>query len=211
MSGPRQLQRYWRKAQRDGLVDWSPRKKLLLIAPTVAIALGCFPTVFVYARAPQFVIQCVIGAAAAFFAPTIAAASLGIVGKRNLSGRIGRNQGFASSGNVIAAVSAGLLGTFIGENWIFYFSAIMSIAAIAATGLIRDSDIDYGAARAAASTKKIASLKELLRDPRLITFTASVMLFHLANAAMLPLVGENLTRLSHASSPIAGCVTLGSS
>jgi hypothetical protein len=36
-------------------------------------------------------------------------------------------------------------------------------------------------------------IRELVRDSRIAIFTLAVVLFHLANAAMLPLVGEMLS------------------
>jgi MFS family permease len=191
------------------MVDWSSRKKVLLILPTLVIASGCLATVYFRAVVPLFITECMIGAASAFTAPTISAISLGIVGKSRLSKRIGRNQSFNSAGNVAAALSAGLLGSLYGEAWIFYFSAIASAVAIASIALIRESDIDQQAARAGSGIH-CAGFRELLRDRRLLTFTSAVVLFHLANAAMLPLVGERLTTMSHKATPIfmSACVTL---
>jgi hypothetical protein len=70
--------------------------------------------------------------------------------------------------------------------------------------IIRDQDIDNEAARAAdegdrsnkndTETPRIASLSDLLADHRILIFTASVVLFHFANAVMLPLVGELLSK-----------------
>ena len=70
--------------------------------------------------------------------------------------------------------------------------------------IIRDEDIDNEAARAAneddrskkdyRKAPRIASPSDLLADRRILIFTASVVLFHFANAAMLPLVGELLSK-----------------
>jgi MFS family permease len=70
--------------------------------------------------------------------------------------------------------------------------------------VIRDEDIDNQAARAASEgdssnkndtkSPRLASLSDLLGDRRILIFTASVVLFHFANAAMLPLVGELLSK-----------------
>jgi MFS family permease len=65
---------------------------------------------------------------------------------------------------------------------------------------IRSSDIDNQAARAAnepqagGRTEPVAGFRVLLRNRGLWIFTASVLLFHFANAAMLPLVGELLSK-----------------
>ena len=52
------------------------------------------------------------------------------------------------------------------------------------------------------------SLGRLLRAPALIVLTACVMLFHLANSAMLPLVGSDVTMRSSqwATALVAACI-----
>jgi MFS family permease len=182
------------------LVDWSQRKKWLIIGAAVVIALGCFAIVASSTTVTEILTQVLLGVAAALFPPAIAAISLGIVGKRGLPRRIGRNEGFNHAGNVTFALLAGAVGTWIGQEWIFYTSAIVASGTICAAALIRSNDIDNVAARAASDEKdergvaRIATLRELMADRRLWIFTLSVVLFHFANAAMLPLVGELLSK-----------------
>src|SRR6202000_1778820 len=87
---------------------------------------------------------------------------------------------------------------------IFYASALFATGTVISAWIIRDEDIDNEAARAAdegdglnkddRKAPRIASLSDLLADRRILIFTASVVLFHFANAAMLPLVGELLSK-----------------
>jgi MFS family permease len=76
----------------------------------------------------------------------------------------------------------------------FFLVAGMAAASSAAVILIRERDIDHELARGAddGDTEKQAAIGvvELFRDRRIVTFAVSVVLFHLANAAMLPLVGQ---------------------
>jgi MFS family permease len=183
------------------LVDWSQRKKWLIIGGAAVVAVGCFGIVDSPNGFTEILTQVLLGVAAALFPPTIAAISLGIVGKRRLPRRIGRNEGFNHAGNVTFALLAGAVGTWIGQEWIFYTSAIVASGTICAAAMIRSEDIDNVAARAASEEDedsqgfaRIASFRELLADRRLWIFTASVVLFHFANAAMLPLVGELLSK-----------------
>jgi predicted MFS family arabinose efflux permease len=96
---------------------------LLLAMCSIAIVL--FPTFPVVLCSQAF--TAIVGT---FFGSTIAAISLGLVGRKNLEKRIGRNHSISSVGNVVAALLAGLIGDFIGRAYIFYFVAIMSIAVI---------------------------------------------------------------------------------
>ena len=91
-------------------VDWSHHKKWLVVAATAVVALGCIGIVVAPNETAEVVTQILIGAAGAFFAPAIAAISLGIVGKKNLSRRVGRNESFDHTGNVIFALLAGAVG-----------------------------------------------------------------------------------------------------
>ena len=182
------------------IVDWSRHKKWLIVGGAAVVALGCFGIVRSHNGATEILTQVLLGVAAALFPPAIAAISLGIVGKRRLSRRIGRNEGFNHAGNVTFALLAGAVGTWLGQQWIFYASAIVASGTICAAALIRSEDIDNVAARAAreeddrGGSTRIAGFRELIADRCLWIFTASVVLFHFANAAMLPLVGELLSR-----------------
>src|SRR4051812_41634653 len=67
------------------LVDWSLHKKWLVIGAAAVVALGCVGIVWSPNEPSEILTQVLIGLAAALFPPTIAAISLGIVGKPNLS------------------------------------------------------------------------------------------------------------------------------
>ena len=181
------------------LVDWSTHKKRLLIAGAMLVALGCVGIVLARSKPMEVLTQVLIGLTATIFPPAIAAISLGVVGKKNLSRRVGRNESFNHAGNVVFALLAGAVGTWIGQAWIFYTSAIVAIGTMFAASAIRSEDIDNEAARAAdqegeKGAGRVVKFRELMRNECLWIFTASVVLFHFANAAMLPLVGELLSK-----------------
>ncbi len=183
------------------LVDWSEHKKRLVIAAAVVVAFGCVGIVWSPGEAAEVITQILIGIAAALFPPAIAAISLGMVGRDRLPSRVGRNETFNHAGNVVFALLAGAIGTWLGQQWIFYASAVVAIGTICAASAIRSGDIDNRAARAAdddqsrtSPSRHAASFRDLRNDACLWVFTASVLLFHFANAAMLPLVGESLSK-----------------
>jgi MFS family permease len=186
------------------LVDSSNKKKWLVIFGAMLVAAGCVAIVLARNVASEVGVQIVIGLTAAIFPPAIAAIALGIVGKPKLSRRAGRNEGFNHAGNVVFAVLAGAIGAAFGQQWIFYASALFATGTVISAWMIRDEDIDNVAARAADEAEsptendrkspRLASLSDLVGDRRILIFTASVVLFHFANAAMLPLVGELLSK-----------------
>jgi MFS family permease len=176
------------------LVDWSQHKKRLIIGAAAVVALGCVGIVAAAQEPAEILTQILIGVAAALFPPTIAAISLGIVGKDHLSRRIGRNETFNHAGNVTFALLAGAAGTAFGQQWIFYASALVAAGTILSACAIRSADIDNQVARAAEKEQAAISFRDLLRNRGIWIFTVSVLLFHFANAAMLPLVGELLSQ-----------------
>lgn len=182
------------------IVDWSEHKKWLVIGAAAVVALGCLGIGLAPNMTMEVLIQILIGIAGALFAPAVAAISLGMVGNQKLAMRVGRNESFNHAGNVSFALLAGAVGTYIGQQWIFYTSAFIALGTIGAAAAIRSTDIDNATARGNNSANdpdshaKVVSFGDLFRRRDILIFTASVVLFHFANAAMLPLVGELLSK-----------------
>jgi MFS family permease len=165
-----------------------------------------FPIVF-GARALHAAASCILG-------PAIAAISLGLVGYAALGERIGRNARFASIGGGVAAATMGACGHFISTQAVFILTAIMVAPALLALVQIRSSDIALriGGGRtsepsAAAST---VGFRGLLCNRRLLIFAGCLVLFQLANAAMLPIMGSILTMRSGewAATIVAACMVV---
>jgi MFS family permease len=179
------------------LVDRLRSKRALIAAGITALAAGAllialFPTFW-----PVMSAQVLIGGTSSIFAPAICAVSLGIVGHRLFDRRQGRNQTFNSAGNVAAAVSMGLLGYFVSNRSIFFFVTVCALPTILTLLMIRPDEIDYGRARGGRDGAEIdepVGAHALLKDRPLLIFLACAVMFHFANAAMLPLLGEMLAK-----------------
>lgn len=190
------------QAPAGALIDATRYKRWLVAAGATVVGLGCIATVRFRGMAGEVMVQVLIGLAGAIFPTAIAAISLGLVGKRRLPRRIGRNEGFNHAGNVIFALSAGLIGTLISQEWIFYASALAATGSVATVLMIREREIDHSAAcggevkrtQGGQEGERPAKWQDLARDRRILVFAASVVIFHFANAAMLPLVGELLSQ-----------------
>jgi predicted MFS family arabinose efflux permease len=179
------------------LVDRLRSKRALIAVGIVALAAGAL----LIALAPTFwsvmSAQVLIGGTSSVFGPAICAISLGVVGHRMFDRRQGRNQTFNSAGNVVAAVSMGLLGYFVSNRSIFLFVAVCSLPTVIVLLMIRPDEIDYERARGGKDGDedgKPAKAWELLRDRPLLVFLACAVMFHFANAAMLPVLGEMLAK-----------------
>ncbi len=143
--------------------------------------------------------------------PAIAAITLGLVGYAAIGPRLGRNARFASLGNGIAAAVMGACGYFISPQSVFYVTAVLAIPTIWALLRIRDEEInpltaDGGFPRQD-EPAPVTVAEVALRRP-MVVLTMSVMLFHTANAAMLPLVGSAMAMRSSqwATALVAACI-----
>src|SRR5262249_56850147 len=78
--------------------------------------------------------------------PAIGAVSLGLVGHAALPERLGRNQRFSSTGNLVAATLMGLIGYFWSYQAIFLTVAALAVPLFVALARIRTADIHFGRA-----------------------------------------------------------------
>jgi MFS family permease len=165
-----------------------------------------FPIVF-GARALHAAASCILG-------PAIAAISLGLVGYAALGERIGRNARFASIGGGVAAATMGACGHFISTQAVFILTAIMVAPALLALIQIRSSDIALrigrGRTSEPGSAPSTVGFRSLLCNRRLLIFAGCLVLFQLANAAMLPIMGSILTMRSGewAATVVAACMVV---
>jgi MFS family permease len=180
------------------LIDRTKLKRMLLMLASGIIGVCCLVIILLEGFYPTLLSQAVVGIVQSVYAPCVAAISLGMVGHALLPKRIGRNESFNHVGNMVAAIIAGLLGRFISYEAIFYFSIFQCIALIAGVLFIKEEDIDHELARAskddaqATTTTDTAGIKTLFSNHNILFFTIAMALFHLANAAMLPLAGQKM-------------------
>jgi MFS family permease len=180
------------------LIDRTRHKRALIIGAAVGVSVGAL----IVTIAPSFPVvttaQVVIGVAGVIFPPAIAAIALGLVGPRGYTYRTGRMQAFNHAGNVIGAAVAGIAGYLFTIRAGFWLASILGVFVIAATLAINPRLIDHSLARGLAphDTGKDApsGFAVLLRTRPLLVLAVSVLLFHLANGAMLPIMGQKLAQ-----------------
>ncbi len=142
-----------------------------------------------------------------FLGAAIAAISLGLVGKRALADRLGRNQRFASTGGLLAAGIMGLTGYVLSYRAIFLVAAALVLPLFASLIRIGPQDVHFGRSVGAPEhdhpsmppprTRRLS----ICGNIGLLVFGICLFLFQFANASMLPLAGEALAyRGGHRSS-----------
>ncbi len=176
--------------------------------------------------------SCVLG-------PAMAAISLGLVGHAAIGERLGRNARFAAVGNGLAAAAMGACGYLLSARAVFIVTVLLLGPALLALRSISAAEIDperahgapprrrpppdpppqageeesknpppqAGEGRVEAPTKP----GELMQNRPLLIFAGCLLLFHLANAAMLPLMGSVVTMRSSshwATLLIAACIVV---
>jgi MFS family permease len=180
------------------LVDATRAKRLVMVAAAIAVTaasllLPLFPDFW-----PVAVSQGIAHAAGVIFPPAIAAISLGVVGHRAFTRRVGRNETFNHAGNATSAAVAGGAAYLFGPVVVFFILAVQAIASMASIWAIPEAAIDHDLARGLHDTaggdqrEQPSGLGILLTCRPLLVFALCVLLFHLSNAAMLPLVGQKL-------------------
>jgi len=151
--------------------------------------------------------SCVLG-------PAIAAISLGLVGHAAIGERLGRNARFASIGNGLAAAAMGACGYLISARAVFIVTVLLLVPALIALRTIAENEIDPERAHGGPAHRKVESppIKPgaLMHNRPLMAFAGCLLMFHLANSAMLPLVGSAVTmRSAHwATVIIAACIVV---
>ncbi|MGP9812493.1 MFS transporter [Rhodopseudomonas sp. NSM] len=193
------------------LIDRSTAKRGLLVAAAIVVTLASVMLPLLQSFEAVAATQALAGAAGAIFAPAVAAVTLGIVGPRAFARRTGRNEAFNHAGNAVAATLAGVSAYYFGPVVVFWLMSAMALASIVATLSIPAKAIDNQVARGLVPIRgpdasapapgqrqdqrhdQPSGFKVLLTCRPLLIFAAATVLFHFANAAMLPLVGQKLT------------------
>ena len=139
-------------------------------------------------------------AASCLLGPSIAAISLGLVGHAAIGERFGRNARFASIGAGLSAAVMGATGYFFSPQAVFFFTALLFLPTLLVLRGISAKEIDLEQAHGNPAGEPAGAgsgdLKSLLAKRPLQVFGCCILLFHFANAAMLPLMGSVLTMRS---------------
>jgi MFS family permease len=182
-----------------GAIDETRAKRGAIVLALAVLAVGAaiifaWPTFWPVAFANS--LMAIVGDV---FGPAVAALTLGLYARRQLARRLGRNSAFDHAGNVAIAVAAAAIGYVFSQRAVFLLVPVFAVLAGIAVLSIPAEAIDFDRARnlergpdTAGATVGAAGYGILFKSQPLLIFGLCVMLFHLANAALLPLVGQKL-------------------
>ncbi|MBN9230018.1 MAG: MFS transporter [Legionella sp.] len=200
------------------IVDALRFKRSLIVFACTCIILSC---VILLSQTSLYLIvaaQSLVGLAISIIPPSIAAITLGLVGKELFPLRVSINESIVHAGTLFAILIIGILAQFYGHAWIVYGTIMFSILALMPILFINPKEINYAAARELpliqngndeAQAAPIALIK-IAQTKSILIFFSAVIVFHFANAAQLPLVGQELAKINPDNDSIfmAGCIVL---
>lgn len=178
------------------MVDRFGNPKLFIGGGSACILLGVLTMVL--GRTLPFVIigEIVQAVGAAVVGPSLAAATVGYVGKECFPLQQGRNQAWSNAGNVSAALLVFFGTAKFGVNTpLFTLGLMAALTLVALISLQRPS----GATRRAglAEGGKPISFRDFIRQKPVFLFALALLFFNLGNGAMLPLLGLRLAHFGH--------------
>ena len=181
------------------IIDAIHRKRLSTALALSLLAISSLLVIALPNQVPVLIAQVVHSFASSLITPAIAALTFLVCGHGAYSERLGVNGRYASLGAAFSAVVLGLFAHFLSERAIFEVAAAMVVPALASLLLIRDSDrVDAEDHPAILHPRERRRRRhrpwQSLAEGPLQVFGCCVMLFHLANAAALPLALNELTR-----------------
>ena len=198
------------------VVDRVRSKRLILVVASAVLACGAVLLSWTVAPWAVYTSQLLIGGAGPFLVPTLAAVTMGLVGRELFDRQFGKNQSFNSGENVFCALLIAGVSKLFGNRAIFIAAAVLTIPTVLSVLRIRGEDINYELARGGVIATperikpEVSVVKALLGDRVLLIFLVCAFLFHFANAAMLPQLGEMLSNESKASAApfMSACIVV---
>jgi MFS family permease len=182
-------------------IDGTRRKRGAVVLALIILAIGAAVIFAAPSFWPVMVANSAIAVVGDVFGPAVAAVTLGLYARQHLARRMGRNSAFDHAGNVAIAASAGGIGYLFSQRAVFLLVPVFCLLAALAMVSIPAKAIDERRARGlgegegtAADGEKPSGIFVLLACRPLVVFAICAMLFHFANAPLLPLVGQKLAQ-----------------
>jgi MFS family permease len=192
-------------------IDATRRKRGAVVLALIVLGIGA-AIIFAWPHFwPVLMANTGIAVVGDVFGPAVAAVTLGLYTRARLARQMGRNSAFDHAGNVAIAAVAGAVGYVVSQRAVFLMVPVFAALAAIAMLSIPARAIDEDRARGLDDGEKTqgpAGYLTLLRSRPLVVFALCAMLFHFANAPLLPLVGQKLAQ-SHpawATAMMSSCI-----
>ena len=172
------------------ITDTTKNKRSVLALLCLLITLSTLLLWFSQQSGVVALSQIVTGICAAFVGPLITGITLGLTGQSGFSAQMGKNEAFNHGGNFLTALIAGGIAWYWGMGGIFLLMTSTTLLTLCSLLAIRNKDIDNEAARGlnASEHQPVPGFAVLMKNRALFVTGLTLLLFHLANAALLPML-----------------------
>lgn len=193
-------------------IDETHAKRGAIVLALAVLAVGAIVIFALPTFWPVAIANTLMAVVGDVFGPAVAALTLGLYARKQLARRMGRNSAYDHAGNVAIAVAAGAVGYAYSQRAVFLLVPVFTVFAGLAVVSIPAAAIDYDRARdlreGPDAAGAAASYGILFKSRPLVIFGLCVMLFHLGNAALLPLVGQKLAAAhpKEATAMMSACI-----
>ena len=174
-------------------VDASNNKRWLVVIPGACTVLASATILLSQAFWPVTLSQVATAIAGATIGPAVTGITLGMFRQSGFGRQLGINQAYNHGGNAVGAALSGLLGWKFGLPAVFWLAVAFALASVISVLSIPRGSIDDRAARGLRlgpeKEQGATGLSVLLSCKPLLVLAGALALFHLGNAAMLPLYG----------------------
>jgi MFS family permease len=221
-------QQHWSQTEVSGLlglaaqtpagamIDATRRKRGAVVLALVILAIGALVVFAIPTFWPVLVANTGIAVVGDVFGPAVSAVTLGLYARQRLAHRMGRNSAFDHAGNVAIAAAAGGIGYLFSQRAVFLLVPVFAALAALAMMSIPAAAIDQNRARGMGDAntqgtqgrEQPSGMATLLKSRPLVVFAICAMLFHFANAPLLPLVGQKLAQANPtwATAMMSSCI-----
>ena len=189
-----------------GLIIDRVRRKNLVMAVALGVIAASWLAILIFpTQSVAYLAQAMIGISCAFFGPTLAAISLNLVGHDGLGLRLGRSGVFSHIGNMVAAVSIGLCTAYLSGQAIVgllvSFAFLAAVSALAISQRPVTKKLDSAPTEDKGFHPLFVGIAGLFSTAESRIFTVAALLYTNANASMLPLMVQLISRQgAHAAS-----------
>jgi len=196
-------------------IDETRAKRGVIVLALAVLAIGAVVIFALPSFWPVAIANSLMAIVGDVFGPAVAALTLGLYARQRLARRMGRNSAFDHAGNVAIAVAAGAVGYAVSQRAVFLLVPLFAMLAGIAVVSIPRKAIDLDRARdledepdGAVRPAGPAGYGILFESRPLAIFGLCVMLFHFANAPLLPLVGQKLAAAhpKEATAMMSACI-----
>lgn len=177
-------------------IDVTRSKRGVIVLTMAAMSAAAIIIFLAPAFWPMAIALGILAVAGDAFVPAVSALTLGLVTRDSLARRLGRNSAFDHGGNIAVALLAGAVGYAFSQRAVFLmvpvFAALTSAAALAIPARAINHDRARNLTSDGEAGGPAAGYRILIERRPLMIFALCAMLFHFANAPLLPLVGQKL-------------------